>query len=305
MSKIQIFMSTYNGAKYIVEQIESLLTQKNIDIVLQIRDDGSTDETVDILARYNEDERIKVRFENNRGYAKSFFSILQNVDRTCDYFAFSDQDDVWLENKVSEAVRCIEAVEDKTVPLLYVSALTRVNEKLEFLSLQDFPNLKLNLKGEFTRHRLAGCTFVFNQYLLDLMLKFNENLMNLVAHDELMTIVCIAHSKGRVLFDPRSFILFRRHGNNSSLDNASFIDKIKKDIRYYFTGKSNKSEVARVVLEELGGELDYQTIEHLKAIRDYKLNWFNTIRFASSAYIDCGYWYFNLFVRLMICMRKY
>ena len=90
-------MSTYNGEKYIKTQIDSILEQDYREIFLAIRDDGSTDHTVEILKQYEEKyKNISVKQEENVGVIKSFFELVQNADENSDYYAFSDQDDKWL-----------------------------------------------------------------------------------------------------------------------------------------------------------------------------------------------------------------
>lgn len=91
---VQVVMSTYNGEKYLKEQIDSILSQEGVDVRLYIRDDGSSDRTTDILASYQEHKNVKIEKGNNLGFAKSFLTALDECDEA-DYYAFSDQDDVW------------------------------------------------------------------------------------------------------------------------------------------------------------------------------------------------------------------
>nr|WP_303104047.1 glycosyltransferase [Megamonas funiformis] len=152
-------MSTYNGENYLEEQIESLRKQKDVDIKILVRDDGSKDNTVKILEKYKKEGILDFYKGNNVGYAKSFLHLLTN-NIEADYYAFCDQDDVWLPDKL---IKAIEKINENEKPSLYASALKRVDENLKFLGIQSFKNLKLTLGAEFTRHRLAGCTFVFNK----------------------------------------------------------------------------------------------------------------------------------------------
>ena len=101
---IAILMSTYNGERYLREQIDSLLNQTYKDWKLYIRDDGSTDETISIIESYvNDYPDLIVLLKDdlgNLGSARSFMRILSVVD--ADYYMFCDQDDVWLPNKVKD-----------------------------------------------------------------------------------------------------------------------------------------------------------------------------------------------------------
>lgn len=97
--KVQVLMSTYNGERFLQEQIESILNQswKNLDIL--IRDDGSRDQTREILKDYSEKySNVYIFLEENCGVARSFFELLKKSD--ADYVAFCDQDDIWMEQKI-------------------------------------------------------------------------------------------------------------------------------------------------------------------------------------------------------------
>lgn len=118
---VQVVMSTYNGEKYLKEQIDSILSQEGVDVRLYIRDDGSSDRTTDILASYQEHKNVKIEKGNNLGFAKSFLTALDECDEA-DYYAFSDQDDVWEKDKLSTAIEILEE-ESQSTPLLYCSAL--------------------------------------------------------------------------------------------------------------------------------------------------------------------------------------
>lgn len=164
---VQVVMSTYNGEKYLKEQIDSILSQEGVYVRLYIRDDGSSDRTTDILASYQEHENVKIEKGNNLGFAKSFLTALDECDEA-DYYAFSDQDDVWEKDKLSTAIEILEE-ESQSTPLLYCSALQRVDENLNPLHVQSYHGLRINLPSMLTRGRLAGCTFVFNNTLRNLV----------------------------------------------------------------------------------------------------------------------------------------
>lgn len=113
MSKptVSVLMSTYNGAKYIREQIDSILNQKDVNVELLIRDDGSSDNTAEICKEYQK-KNTNIRFYQgeNIGVGKSFMELLKKAPEA-DYYSFSDQDDVWLEDKLSRAVKMIKIAE--------------------------------------------------------------------------------------------------------------------------------------------------------------------------------------------------
>ena len=124
MCRCLILLSTYNGEKYLPELLESVLAQKDIYVDILARDDGSTDKTVEILKKY---DRVKVYGGNNLKPAKSFLDLIWKADINYDYYALCDQDDVWKEEKIISAVKCIENI-DK--PALYSSAVEVVDKRL-------------------------------------------------------------------------------------------------------------------------------------------------------------------------------
>lgn len=301
MKTVQVFLSTYNGEKYIKEQIESLLAQKEVKVSILVRDDGSKDHTVDVLRDYEKQGAIKLHVGKNIGYAKSFLDLVAQAVEA-DYYAFCDQDDVWLPEKLMAAVQMIEKSDyDPSKPILYASALQRVDTYLKPLPLQDFKNLKLTLGAEFTRHRLAGCSFVFNSPLRDLLRRADDIKCS---HDKLATILCMACG-GKVLFDKKSYILFRRHGNNESADGIGTREKIKKDVKHYFGHQNDVGRLARSLLQQYVKELTPKAALFLAQLAGYKKNSLRTVRLALSTEIDCGFWYFNLFVRMMILCRLF
>ncbi|WP_302535152.1 glycosyltransferase [Megasphaera elsdenii] len=299
--KVQIFLSTYNGERYLKAQIDSLLNQQDVEVGILVRDDGSTDRTCEILKQYEEQGKLQFYKGCNLGYAESFLDLIKQ-DVYADYYAFCDQDDVWLSTKLICAVQKInDESHDLEKPLLYASALQRVDKNLNRLSIQNFRNLKLSLGAEFTRHRLAGCSFVFNNTLRNLIKKTNHIP---TSHDKLATILCLACG-GQIIYDSNTYILFRRHGDNTSSDSKSKINKIKKDLKKYLYHKNQADKLASFLLSTYREDMLFDSIVFLSLISSYKCSLWKTIKLAFSSYIDCGFWYYNYFVRAMILLHYY
>lgn len=204
---ISVCMATYNGAKYLREQVDSILLQLGKSDELIVSDDGSTDATLEILESYN-DSRIKIfKNDNRKGVVGNFENALMKVQG--EYIFLSDQDDVWLENKVKF---CVEE--------LHKSDLVVTDC---FVTDQD-----LNVTNEsFFRERGSGSGFWKNLYkntylgacvafraeLLRVVMPFPKNLP--VYHEG--WIASLADIKGKVTFMDFRAIYFRRHENNTSL----------------------------------------------------------------------------------------
>lgn len=144
LDKIQILMSTYNGERYLKEQLDSILEQdckdKGIECTLLVRDDGSKDGTQKILEEYAKKYSTQIEWYQgeNKGVIQSFFELLQRADDTASYYAFADQDDFWMPDKISSGISSIQKLEQKedSRPYLYCCKPMPVNEKLEELDSQ-------------------------------------------------------------------------------------------------------------------------------------------------------------------------
>ena len=131
--KVVVLMSTYNGQKYLRQQLDSLLNQTVRPTKILIRDDGSNDDTVNLLEEYASFYSfIEYYCGKNIGPAKSFFELINKCDGY-DYYALCDQDDVWFKDKLEVAINTLEK-ENKNIPLLYAGRFTLTDENLNPLN---------------------------------------------------------------------------------------------------------------------------------------------------------------------------
>lgn len=214
--EIAVLMSTYNGEKYLSEQLDSIFCQENVEVYLFIRDDGSTDNTINIIqSRPEYRERIILLKGVNVGSTLSFYEIIRfanKYERTFKYYAFADQDDVWLPNKLFTAIKKLQTYDDN-VPNLYYSNLKVVDENLNYkyerFSKKYVTNTKKQIMAEICT---LGCTCVFNKNALAHMCILNND--ELEYHDNWILWVC--SFLGNCFYDENSYILYRQHGNNTS-----------------------------------------------------------------------------------------
>ena len=162
---VLVMMATYNGEKYVAEQIDSILAQEGVNVTLLISDDGSCDSTPQICARYAQNTPNVHFFVNkcNKGLARNFMDMLYDSDvRSFDYFAFSDQDDYWMPNKLSKAIEAIAAAGEG--PRLYYSDVCNVDEQLNGGSSEysSFGPYSDSFGLLLTVNWASGCTMVFN-----------------------------------------------------------------------------------------------------------------------------------------------
>jgi glycosyltransferase involved in cell wall biosynthesis len=186
------------------------MLQEDVDIFCRVRDDGSSDDSKNILIEYQKSypNNIYVTYGDNVGFAKSFY-ILVRDSGDFQYFAFSDQDDVWLPRKLIEGIKRINGISSK--PEMCFCNGEVVDEKLVFKSLM-FKSLKLpeNKIGSILENKAAGCTIVFNMAARNEFLK--GDLDKILYHDFWMYVICSYF--GKVVYDQIPRIKYRQHKNN-------------------------------------------------------------------------------------------
>ena len=238
--KVAIVMSTYNGEKYIEEQLESLFRQTYKNIEIYVRDDGSKDKTVEILKKYETQGKIHLYARENKGFIKSFFECLSYCE-DADYYSFCDQDDVWYEDKVERAVNALNNM-DKEKPLLYFSNYDYVNEQLEFISHSNTHKKGPLYTNAIVNYKNMGKNKIINKIARDMMV--NSNIEKSCGHD--WTAYMIVSAFGDIYYDKVPTLKYRRTGNNVSGGGKGFIAfqiwRIKKFfINDYF--KNVKEEI--------------------------------------------------------------
>lgn len=214
MEKILVIMSTYNGEKYLKEQIESILNQKDVEIFLLVRDDGSKDKTLDVLRIFmNRTDHVSVIAGTNLGYAGSFISLVYSAFEYKDinYFAFADQDDIWLEDKLISAIKILRTA-DASKPLLYFSNALAVDENLKPLMECGGKEMLVKKSTQLVRYFMLGCTMVFNRNTVELLTKYPPT-SKIYMHDVWLGLTCVF--LGQVLYDPTYHIFYRQHSNNT------------------------------------------------------------------------------------------
>lgn len=186
MKKVQILLSTYDGEKYLKEQIESILKQEDVEIRLLVRDDESQDKTIDILKELSKNENVDYYQGDNIGPARSFMDLVYSANEECDYFAFADQDDIWDTKKIISAINKLENMEDK--PSLYMSALEIVDENLNTIEIKQIKG-NASFEREMIKNFATGCTMVLNKKLLQEIKSYNPDYI--IMHDSWITRVCL------------------------------------------------------------------------------------------------------------------
>lgn len=246
--KVAVLMSSYNGEKYIREQLNSILNQKGVQLKLYVRDDGSSDHTVDILKEYKRIGNIVIIEDGERlGPGGSFMQLLYICGKEpFDYFAFSDQDDIWFDDKLRVAIGQLQEYKTE-LPLLYGSNQYLYIEG-ENCGFRHKEIQNMSLIGHMTRNTISGCTFVFNKALavkISEVPHVDKDLIKYRMHDAWLFLVAIVC--GKAIYDPNAYMLYRIHGENVvGLKKDDFRDKICK-IRNIYNRKIRKKTAVQLL----------------------------------------------------------
>ena len=210
---IDILLTTYNGSLYLKNQILSLQQQTEVNWKLIIRDDGSTDDTIDIINKFIlEDKRITLIHDNlgNLGPGKSFLELTKYSDG--DYVIFCDQDDIWLEKKIEFLYSEAKDKFKKNSPcLIYCDGYAYCNDsgviKYNSISIK-----KANSLGNFIFHNggYQGCSCFFNKELCLLLKEYDADCIYM--HDDIVSL--LAHVYGDVFYLNKPLMLYRQHSEN-------------------------------------------------------------------------------------------
>lgn len=261
---VVVLMSSFNGENYIEEQIKSIFQQEHVCVRLLIRDDGSTDDTIEIINKLTDVyEEIKLIKGQNIGAKASFFELIKNCPESC-YIAFCDQDDVWKKDKLYTAINHLQSYQNK--PAMYFSNLYVVDENLNGYKIM-FDNLvSTNLGQALTYNNVVGCTLVVNHLLLSLT-KRSLSLNPYCYHDQWISLVCSCVD-GIKIPDKEPHILYRQHGKNCVGAEENIIKKVKKSS--FLNGKNARSNIAKQLNDSLNEIITDDNKEVLDIILTYK-----------------------------------
>ena len=211
---VAILMATWNGAQYLQEQLDSIAAQTHKNWTLWISDDGSTDGTLDILRTFAEAQpAAKVRLTSGprRGAVPNFMSLLCNTDIQADYYAFADQDDIWLSGKLAQSI-------DQLLPY-WINTPVLVGNRTIVTDVSGNPvgvsplfQCKPSFANALVQSIAGGNTMLFNRHTRDKIVDLGQDITP-VAHDWWMYII-VSGMGGIVLYDAEPNLLYRQHPEN-------------------------------------------------------------------------------------------
>ena len=207
--RVVVLMSTWQGERFVEEQLRSILGQLPAGGRVIVRDDGSTDNTVARIEGLG-DERIAVTRGDNLGFVRSFFALIEAAPADADLVMLSDQDDVWLPNKIERAAAHLAPMHDR--PALYCSRLQLVDESLRPVGLSPAWRRPPSFRNALTENIVTGCTCAINPLALALARRYGDPSL-VYFHDWWLYLVISAF--GDVIVDPEPTILYRQHAANA------------------------------------------------------------------------------------------
>jgi glycosyltransferase involved in cell wall biosynthesis len=221
-----VLMSTYNGDRFIIEQLRSILDQLPVGGRIVIRDDGSTDQTVAKVVGIR-DERISVIQGENIGFARSFLTLLRDATDHADVVMFADQDDVWLPGKIERARTALANYRGS--PALYCSAQMLTDDELRPAhATQRWPRRPC-FENALSENVVTGCTAALNPAAVELIKPAGVP-QRVKFHDWWLYLVVSAF--GTVIFDEEPTLLYRQHDTNQIGHGAGWWGRQRRVLRF-------------------------------------------------------------------------
>ena len=266
MDKVVVLLSTYNGEKYLEEQLLSLQGQTGVDVTVLVRDDGSTDNTCAILDKWSKKGLLSWYKGANLRPAKSFLDALCNAP-DADYYAFCDQDDVWLPDKLYRAVQSLRSCDGEYK--LYFSPAILVDSSLNIIG--ELPlNYKFTAGEAVVTNPATGCTMLFNRNLKKLIEKHPPQVLEM--HDEWVYKVCL-FMNGTIYADKESRIYYRQHGNNVIGAKEPFFKGLTRHFGLLFAKGGSRSATLCEIYRLYKNIMPKENTDILERVHAYAASW--------------------------------
>ena len=250
MCRVDVIMATYNGEKFLKEQLDSVFGNIGCEVYLHVFDDGSSDETLTILEEYKKKYMGKVLVhcnEQNLGVTKNFLYGIRKVmeyNHEAQYFMLCDQDDVWHQDKIQKTLKRMNQMEKRfgeERPLLVFTDATVVNEALETVHTSFYKSQHLNvskteLSNLLMENKCIGCTVMINRAYEPYLLEIPQNAKY---HDWWLAL--IASAFGNISYVNRQTLMYRQHANNV-VGGSDFLAYVKNR----FNGRKHQKESLRL-----------------------------------------------------------
>lgn len=261
MTTVHILLASYNGIQFLSEQLASLARQTHTAWTLTISDDGSTDNTLHIVKQFSKQvpQRVALLHGPKRGSTQNFFHLIQHVriGNPHDLFAFCDQDDVWLDDKLARAVLWHTSQPDQPVRL-YCGRTQFVDEQLTPLGLS--PNIQRppSFGNALVQNIASGNTMVMSASVMKVLQQIQPN--HSVWHDWTAYLATTALG-GVVMFDETHCLLYRQHSRNVIGSNYGIKAQLKRFIPLWQGRYKHWSDMTEGAVADIIGQLPTSTVK--------------------------------------------
>jgi glycosyltransferase involved in cell wall biosynthesis len=235
---VWILLCTYNGERFLAEQLESLRRQSHSNWSLAVSDDGSTDRTLERVEQFGKGipgNRLMVISGQQRGFAANFLALTAQPDLKADFYAWADQDDIWPPDKLAIALDWLKAI-PKHVPALFCARSELIDETGSHLGFSPLFQHPPHFSNALVQSIAGGNTMVFNQAARELIKEAGGN-VKVPSHDW-WAYLLISGAGGAVHYDPVPAVQYRQHAGNLVGSNASWTARLKR-MRMVFQGRFN------------------------------------------------------------------
>lgn len=264
---IAILLSTYNGERFLEEQLNSLIAQSHSNWTIYASDDGSTDDTLPILEKYKAKlgaDRLVILVGPQKGFAKNFLSMVKNASIQADYFAFCDQDDIWLPERLSTAIATLQSAPSNQ-PALFCSRTRLIDEEGRPIGLSPLFNKPTSFRNAIVQSIAGGNTMLFNRKAREILANTCTE-KTIISHDWWLYML-VSGCGGHVHYSPQPLVDYRQHGTNLIGSNSSFRDRLVR-IGKVFEGTFREwNESNLLALSKLKGHL---TPENLRVLEQFQ-----------------------------------
>jgi len=254
-ASVAIMMCTYNGERYLDEQLASFVQQSHRTWSLHISDDGSSDRTHQLIENFAQTypgHTVTWREGPRQGFSKNFVSLMCDESIAADYFALADQDDVWFPDKLERALAALQTV-PSNVPALYGSRTALVDESLQRMGMSPLFRNQPDLRNALVQTFAGGNTMVMNAAARRLLLKAGAE-VDVYAHDWWLSLV-VAAVGGPLLYDPQPSLYYRQHRGNQLGHNTSIRGKWQRFEKLFSGNFAEWSNRNLTALEALRSEI--------------------------------------------------
>lgn len=227
-TRTAVLLCSYNGSQYIRQQIDSIINQTETEWTVFVSDDGSTDGTLDILKYYQEKlgrERFVIIDGPGKGFAWNFISLLEKCGDAFDYYAFSDQDDEWMPDKLSRSISVLSGYKHN-VPSVYCGRTSLVDENGHHLGESPLFSKPPSFKNALIQSIAGGNTMILNRAGRNIINKTPID-VRITSHDWWIYIVITAIG-GNIFYDTKPSINYRQHTNNIVGSNLGWLARFKR-----------------------------------------------------------------------------